>query len=1088
MSYQICELTVDSLDHPLGIDDPAPLFAWKFESEKPMQQSAAQLKVGFRSGGDEMWDSGRMETDCSIGIQYDGKPLIPSTRYVVSLITWDQDGRRQTAESWFETGLMNSKQEAWEGAAWIGSPEYVLASDMLSVFRIESTLRILEGDKAGIVFGAKDPRLLSSYRNESHLEGDNYIRYVLNIEAQPASIEIYRVGYSSEDRSDVPFASFPAISAESGMPVITGENVHKPHTLRIDVTGNCAYTYLDGICVDREERPWYFGKLYSGRTLNPLGSKDTTTFPRLCEIGFYAGSHCLAHFDGLRVYHLRKPQAQVAEWHTEGITVQGETQLLYDPSLYGLPMLRTEFTVSKKVKQARLYATARGIYECYINGERIGNDYFNPGASQFDKHLMYQTYDVTALLRNGCNALGCILASGWWCEAQTYSLENYNFWGDRMAFLGKLTVEYEDGERLTVTTSPDTWQYQRKGPYLYASFFNGEQYDARKESLLRSFFQPGYRADNCKRPEIIEPVAIETDDQEAPVPWATVNETEPELVGHYQAPVRPVQVIKAKKMTEPAPGVYIFDLGQEIAGVPRLKIQGKAESRVIIRYGEMLYPALPEYGDLAGHLLQANLREASNTDVYICSGHDDEVYSPRFTFHGFRYIEISGVDRAPALENVEGILLSSLTGLTGKFICSDKLVNQLVSNVGYSQLCNFISIPTDCPQRNERMGWAGDTHVFCHTALYQSDAKNFYWRNLQAMQDLQLPNGRLPNIAPVGGGFGGITYESAMVIMVWELYQHYGDDRIVHSFYPCMKQWMDAMETAGFPGEVHEFGLGDWLAPVDTDISLIWNAFFYRNCVIMFRCAELLGQKDAEMHFRTLAQKTLDDWNASFIGEDQMTCSLHGKRCDTQASYAIALDCGVVKGKTKQLFEKHLARKTEESGFTVQTGFFGTGSLNPMLSEGGYSEQAFKMIRQTQYPSWLYPVTQGATTVWERWDSYTRDKGFGGRNAMNSFNHYSLGSVVSWLYEYVLGIKRDEKHPGFHHFFLEPEIHGFEYAEGEIDTPSGKIVSRWKRKGKEVEYSCVVPPNTRATLLLNGRSIELESGIYSFTERTASHD
>lgn len=1081
MSYQIKLLLVNEMREPLGLDVANPLFSWRFTSKHTMEQACAQILVGSAPGKCDFWDSGIMATDRSIGIRYEGHPLQPESRYYVTLYTWDKENIVQEKQTFFETGMLNPKLEAWEGAEWIGAPGYYVASDTLSVFTIASTIRIRKGTRGGIVFGANDPRLLDREKNEMLIAGENYIRYVLNIAVSPAQIEIYRMGYALEDTADSPFAVFPVVSVSDGTAVITKENCRKPHKLSVEVVGNAAYTYVDGICVDQVETPWYYGTLKNGRQLNPLGTGDVTTFPRLCSIGYYAGKGSCVSFDGLHVFHERKPNAEIITLDPDGKHLKGEKQEIIDPSCYAIPMLRCDFQVKQKLVQARLYATARGIYECSINGRRVGDEYFAPGASQYDKHLMYQTYDVTNYLREGVNGIGCTLASGWWCDAQTYNLRNYNFWGDRVSFLAKLVLIYADGSRQVVVTDPEYWQYYGEGPYRYAGFFNGEQYDARRGAIFEQFSTPGFRLEGMKRPEIIKPVPIETNYEDAPVPWPTVNLTEPDLVGNYQAPVHAAEIITAKSMSEPAPGIYIYDLGQEIAGVPLLKLRGKQGQKITIRYSEMLYPHLEEYGEMSGRMLQANLREASNMDVYICNGVGIEIYQPKFTFHGFRYIEISGIDYPPRLGEVQGVLLSSVAELSGSFTCSNPLVNKLVSNVGYSQRCNFISIPTDCPQRNERMGWVGDTHVFCRTAAYQSNVKNFYLRNLEAMRDLQTPEGRLPNIAPVGGGFGGITYESAMVLMVWELYQQYGDPSVIGDYYPCMKKWMTAMERAGFPGVPREFGLGDWLSPEDTDIYLIWNAFHYRNCMLMSKFAKILGQATDADYYQAQAAKTRSYWKAGFLEPDTgMTRSLDGKLCDTQGSYAIALVCGVVPQESQALLSNHLARKTRECGCTVRTGFFGTGALNPMLSEGGHRDLAQKLINQTNYPSWLYPITQGATTIWERWDSYTIEKGFNGQNSMNSFNHYSLGSVVSWLYEYVLGIRRDEDKPGFKHFFLIPETGGFTFAQGGIETPHGRIKSAWKYENATLSYQCTIPANTTATLVLNGVTKELSSGSYTF--------
>lgn len=827
------------------------------------------------------------------------------------------------------------------------------------------------------------------------------------------------------------------------------------------------------------------GIFHMPRQLNPLGSFDVTTFPRLCQIGYYAGEHTTAEFEGLAIRHLRTPGREFFRLPPKQL--QGACQFLTDPTCHGLPMLRRNFSVHGAVRRARLYATARGIYECSVNGQRIGNEYFAPGASQYDQHLMYQTYDITGLLNEGENGIGCILASGWWSDSFSFRLHNFNYWGDTVSFLAKLVIHYEDGQREVITTNTKDWQYFGEGPYQYAGFFNGEHYDATKADLYRTFSNADFSVAGLIRPAEVAPVPIEETEGIFPgaAVWPALNQTEPHLTGSYQAPVREIETFTAQSVTTPFDGVYIYDLGQEIAGVPILRFHEKRGQKITIRYGEMLYPPLPRYGRLAGTMLQANFREASNTDIYICSGEAGETYQPRFTFHGYRYIEISGAKHPPALTDVQSVLLSSVEKITGAFCCDHELVNRFVSNVSYSQYSNFISIPTDCPQRNERMGWLGDTHIFCHTANLQADVKNFYLRNLQAMADMQTPNGRLPSIAPFGGGFGGLTYESAMILMVYELYQFYGDLTIIETYYDAMKKWMQAIKALGMPGmpQLHaQEWLGDWLAPKPADDFLIFNAFHYRNARYMEYFAEKLGhQADAEQ-FAAEAMHTKSYWNKTFVDPKiKKTKNADGSLCDVQGSYSIGLDCDVFDEEAQKAAFAHLARTTIEGNYTIQSGFFGTGPINPMLSLGGYSTLAGQTMTQTAYPSWLYPITQGATTIWERWNSYTKEEGFGENNSMNSFNHYSLGSVLSWLYESVLGIKRCAKYPGYKHFILQPEFETFRYAKGGIDTPHGRIESAWEREGSQIHYTCTIPPNTSARVILAAEEQLLGSGTYEMT-------
>lgn len=1085
IKFRIVNIRVNEIVEPLGLDVEKPCFSWQFiDAGENMVQKKAQIQVKNCGDGHICWDSGEMETDCSIGLRYAGEALRAENRYEVRVKVWNQDGEAAEGSTWFETGLMDSRKEAWEGAQWIGAPEYAVASDTVSVFVLHSTIRMKEPGRAGIVFGANDWRLLDKSKNEFFLEGENYIRVLLNTKADPAVVEVFRVGYAKEDRADRPLYILPTVDLSTGKPLITEENRYEPHTLTVEVAGNGAYTYLDHVKIDEAERITPGGKAEIPRQLNPSGIYDVTTFPRLCHIGYYVGEGTEAEFEGLHVKHRRTPSREF--YAMKGRKLKGECQELTDPSCHSLPMFRRNFYIKKKVAGARLYAAARGIYECSINGRRVGEEYFAPGASQYDRHLMYQTYDVTDFLTEGENGIGCILASGWWSDSSTFRLDNYNYWGDQMSFLGRLAVRYEDGTREVFVTDADNWQYYGEGPYRYAGFFNGEQYDARRAALYENFSRVDFYAKEMKRPAVIEPVVME--EREGIFPgaavWPALNETEPELVGNFQAPVKEVERITAKAVTEPVPGVYIYDLKQEIAGVPILKFHEKRGQRIIIRYGEMLYPALERYGDLAGCLLQANLREASNTDIYICSGEAGEVYQPRFTFHGYRYIEISGVENPPAPEEVQSVLLSSVEEITGGFSCDHELINRFVKNVKYSQYCNFISIPTDCPQRNERMGWMGDTHIFCRTANYQSNVKNFYLRNLQAMADMQQKDGRLPNIAPFGGGFGGLTYESAMILIVYELYQSYGDLSVIETFYERMKRWMEAMRKEGFPGITamqSPAWLGDWLAPKPADDHLIWNAFHYRNARYMqFFAERLCLAEDAEL-FEEEAEKTKKFWNETFVDpESSRTKSADGSICDVQGSYSIGLSCDVFDERYRAAAFAHLARKTEEGDYTIQSGFFGTEPINPMLSQGGFGDMAYRTITQTKCPSWLYPVTQGATTIWERWNSYTEEDGFGENNSMNSFNHYSLGSVLNWLYENVLGIKRDICYPGYKHFILQPEIGSFAYAKGGIDTPHGRIESAWEKQGNQICYTCTIPPNASADVILRTEQKRLGSGTYTF--------
>lgn len=510
--FEVYDLKVNQITEALGMDVEKPVFSWKLRAEKQnTMQKQAQILVGKTAGSAGVWDSGVMDTDESAGIAYAGEALEAETRYYVTVKVWDQDGEEAENSSWFETGLMNGSISAWDGAKWIGAPEFNVASEKLGVFVLESTFRIKEGTKAGVVFGANDARLMDISKNELQVEGENDIRFVLNIAKSPAVIEVYRRGYCKEDVADTPLYELGTKNLKTDRELITEENKHDFHKLTIEVEGNGVYTYLDDCVVDEVYVDGPFGgQMRTPRQLNPLGLFDVTTFPRLCEMGYYVGADSEAEYQGIRVRNLRKPCAEILAVDTEnGKTLKGECLEISNPSRFSLPMLRTNFTVNGKVASARLYATARGIYECSMNGKRVTEEYFAPGASQYDSHLMYQTYDVTELLQEGENGLGCILASGWWSDSFSFRLYNYNYWGDRPSFLGRLVITYEDGHKETIVTDDNTWQYFGEGPYRYAGFFNGETYDARLEENYFNFSKSDFKADGLKKPEVITPVVME---------------------------------------------------------------------------------------------------------------------------------------------------------------------------------------------------------------------------------------------------------------------------------------------------------------------------------------------------------------------------------------------------------------------------------------------------------------------------------------------------------------------------------------------------------------------------------------------------
>jgi len=1072
MSYILTNLTVELENMPLGLDEARPRFGWRIDSDaKNVKQTAYQVIV--KKADEVVWDSGKVESAESQWIEYAGKALEARTAYTWSVKSWGTSGEAEAASS-FETGLMNTDISAWRGAKWIGDDHVNLAARAKGIFEITLNF-VMRGEAVGVIFGKNDPRLLDANKNDYALAGENYIKYRL---AKDGTLSIYRVGYHPDDTADKPI----------GEQHIENFDPSEPHSLKVEVTGNNAYTYLDGVKVDYimqelppfMRRPGMPEKREIPRQLNPTGENDLTTYPLLCESGFFAEGE--AEIVKYAVSNIRPPKATLAriEASTPGPFAEyvkvdrlviKDTECTCDLSHGGIPMLHNDFEVKGDIARARLYATARGVYDCTINGEMLSDRRFEPGASQYDKHLQYQVYDVTSMLKNGGNMIDVTLSSGWWNESQTFTLMNYNYWGDRQSLLMMLIVEYADGTEETIVTTPGDWKVRDNGPVRFAGWFYGEHYDARYEDA-----EPEWR-DSVEVPTVD---FSELNNAAGGGPrWPVPTMNQPELKASVGSPVKHIMTLTAKELIQPRPGVYVYDMGQNMIGVPKLVLRGKAGTEAVIRFGEVLYPDLPEYKLTVGMILTENYRDALSIDRYIFKNDEPVVYSPRNTFHGYRYVEITGVTEAPALDEVEGIVFSSITHLTGSFETSNPLVNKLYSNIRWSQYANFLSIPTDCPQRNERMGWSGDINVFSRTAVYNADVYGFLHRYTECIRDCQLPDGRFADIAPVGGGFGGIEWGSAGMVVPYEVYRQYGDKRIIEENYEAMARYIEFLKSKGTPGLLDNVGpLGDWLATdMSTDNPLLWNTFYYFDCAIMSEMAAVIGKDEDAKAYAALAEEVRKNWNEAFIDpETGKTRRLNGEINDTQASYAVPLHYGLVND--REGFGRKLAEKSAEVGYTVTTGFVGTGPLCPALSETGHSDVAYKILTNTKYPSWLYSVTEGSTTIWERWNSVTKENGFGGNNRMNSFNHYSLGAVGAWMYGYVLGIRRGEG--SWQKFVLQPCVDELDYACGHFESVYGEIKAGWERKDGKVVYKVSVPANTEAEIILPGVHETIGSGEYEF--------
>ena len=1107
-SFQILNLKTEYSETPLGIDVEKPRFSWQMLSKVPgAHQTAYQIGV-INASGDTVWNSGKILKNISLNIKYEGTLLTARTRYNWFVKVWNQNLQAQEASSWFETGLMDTHLSAWSGAKWIGgaNEDMVFYSDYLPVFKISVSIQLdkkSNSSRAGFIYGANDSRLMDRNKNLYHLQSpvdSSYILAELDLAPlstnSPALLNLYRFGYTSHDKKDKPFKSFPIPTT-----LLNGKNKYDKHTFYF--SSNLGQTE---VFVNEEKSQNRLGSI----NLNPLGAGgDFIAFPVLASVGYYVPDKQKAYFSNLQVRNFRSPSNPLyADWSSY-VVVEGKKNgsfKVFNPSRNSTPMLRTTFSTWKgTIAKARLYVTARGIYEMYLNGKRVSKDYFNPGLTQYNKTHLYQTYDVTENIQQGKNTLGAILSEGWWSGGSTYMGEYWNFFGDRQSLLAKLVISYEDGKEEVVVSEPSTWSYFSKGPIICGSFFQGEVYDATKEKSIEDWCMPSYNSSGWKgavEVPLTGTISLDERNKSANMPM-TDDFSKMKLIGQPADAIRKIKELKAISVEEVRPGVFVYDMGQNMAGVSKVNLNGmKPGRKITLRFAEVKYPDLPAYKGNEGMIMLENIRAAMAQDIYITRG-GDETINPRFTYRGFRFVEITGIDKPLPLDAVKADVLSSVHELASKYETSNPKVNKLWENITWSTYANFMSIPTDCPQRNERLGWSGDISVFSRTATYLASVPGFLRKHMLAMRDVQREDGRFSDVAPLGGGFGGALWGSAGITVAWESYQQYGDKDLLAEHYDAMKRYIDFLIKSIDPktNVIDEnlrdkwWGLGDWLSPEynKTEKSLLWEAYLLYDLQLMNKIASILNRNEDAQRYDRLYFERRNFFNATYTDPGTGKTAFRGKEVDTQASYAIPLAFGIFDEKFKPLASKSLeetvsrANKADDGTicppFSLMTGFIGTAWISGALSDYGSKATAYRLLQQTSYPSWLYSVEQGATTIWERTNSYTHIDGFGGNNRMNSFNHYSFGAVGAWMYDHSLGIKRDEVEPGFKHFALAPEpdpTGEMTYAKGYYDSMYGRIESGWSVKDGESHYQFVVPANTTATLHLNARSV---SDIYSYQKK-----
>jgi alpha-L-rhamnosidase len=754
------------------------------------------------------------------------------------------------------------------------------------------------------------------------------------------------------------------------------------------------------------------------------------------------------------------------EWKGQWIGETPRTESETMPASHLRSLFKTE---ASSVKRARLYATAGGLYEVFINGERVGEDVLAPGWTNYSKRRQVIAYDVTSLIQSGDNAIGAMLGEGWFCGYLFYKRER-EFYGTDPHLLLQLEIEYADGTTQTVCTD-ENWKVTSNGPIVLADLYDGEVYDAAKE--LGDWSLPQYDDSGWHAAHAYEDGGAQ-------------------LVSKLNPPIRRIAELKTVELYQSSPGVNVFNLGQNMVGWVRLKVTAPRGTRITIKFGEWLNDDRSVY--------RGNLRTAKATDTYICKGGGEEVFEPHFTFHGFQYVELVCDNDAVVFEadSITGIVLCTDMERTGSFECSDPLINRLQQNIVWGQRGNFLDVPTDCPQRDERVGWTGDAQVFVGASAFNYNVETFFEKWLCDLSDDQRETGAYPDVAPdvvcksgehwpnppelwqkilrpsAFGEGGCAAWADAGIICPWVIYERYGDARILERQYESMAAFLNFLEDES-NDLIRPFeGFGDWLA-IDTSPAeiffsptpqdLIGTAYFAYDADLMANSAEVLGKEADAERYRMLAKNIKKAFCDEFVSPNGRIAG------DTQTAYLLALGFDLIPESMQGKVFENLMLALERRGWKLSTGFLGTPLLCPVLTKFGRTDIAYRMLLQQEFPSWLYSVLQGATTMWERWNSWTKEDGFE-NIAMNSFNHYAYGAVGDWMAQTVGGISFAE--PGYKKVRIAPiPGEGITWAKASYESPYGKISVDWKTENDAFELNCTIPPNTTAEVLVAGADASL---------------
>lgn len=1066
----ITALRTEDLTNPLGIDDPNPTFSWRMDSSVTGQkQSAYQIKVSENKDlTDPVWDSGKVESDVSVGIKYGNNNLEASTRYYWNVTVWDKDGKKITSDTAsFEMGLLG--KDAWKGSQWIQlGTEKADAGEVELDYVLEADIEVVNA-AVSLVFEASDK--------------NNYLMWQILKTSEDKLIlkPHYKVNGSYTALDEVDITEYVSdVSAENHFKIVVKDEKIETYVTKdsseqristIDKTNLGGVGWKGGIGAVGYRTDNYYQEDGYIDNLKLTDYETTATGEIVKNYTFDSGSP----FDG----------GTIVDGRLSTKYIDGQSDVVYGDfkessvSSEGIPTFRREIEVNEPITSARIYATALGVFDLFINGERVGErrddgtvvyDELKPGYTQPQNRVFSYAYDVTDMFEaDESNIVTANVSTGWWNGAVANNIGKTN------AFRAKIVLTYEDG-RSDVIGTDEEWKTSLQGPVLSGDIFNGETYDATADlSYRQSEYDDSQWYKAAVNTEFTGEISAKTgpsvrvrEDLTRDAASITVYDGVLEESDSQYGRINVKNTYQTgEAFTLKAGEKAVIDFGQNFAGWEKLEVEGTRGTVLTMRHGEMLNDnnGLKSRGNDGpeGSIYTANLRTAQATGRYILSGSGKETYQASHTFYGFRYLEISSTEEV-IIHNVQGMVVTSIAEDSGHLTTGSEDVNQLISNIMWGQYSNYLSVPTDCPQRDERQGWAADTQVFSTAAAYNADVKGVLSKWMQDMCDGQRDDGAFPDTAPstrFSWAVGNLGWADAGIIVPYNMYKMYGDLSVIEDNYTAMKKYMDVY-LAGTNKNGGGRQWGDWLSYESNDDglkALLGVAYYAWDAKMMSEMAEAIGESADAERYKSLYQEEKDYFQQQFVNADGSL-----KRGEqTACLFALYLDLLPDDASIEQV-KQTLLDNIARNGNKLQTGFLGTSIIMQTLSKIGASDTAYRLLMQHDNPSWLYSVDQGATTIWERWNSYTKESGFGDVS-MNSFNHYSYGAVAEWMYGYMAGIMYDIEQPGFKHIILQPEPdQEIGYANCAYESEYGTIASNWKYDKGSFVYDATVPANTSATI------------------------